>query len=312
MIIDAHCHLTRKDWLPYKWWTELARVAVPVLKKMGIAEATPEMVIENIFPQMVFDAGGERQLAIMDEAGIDMVVLFPVDYGLPLGEPPTPIEEVNKAMADLQKQHPDRFITLVSVDPRRPQARDLVKKALEEWGMKGVKLHQAAGFYPHDPETRGLLETLADKRVPVVFHTGAIVGPLYSKYCDPLWLDELCVDFPNLIFVAAHMGHGYRENLFHMGGCKPNLWTDISDCQRMAVHQYHHFADALRRALDSFGPERVMFGTDGPYLRVVMPDKDYVQLVRDLPKNAPAGIDFTEEEIAAVLGGAAAALFGLE
>lgn len=312
MIIDAHCHLADINTLPRKWFEDLAKVAVPILEKMGMENVTPDMVINDVFPNMLFDPTGERQLQAMDEAGIDKVVLFPVDYGLPLGEAPLSIEEINKQYADLQKKYPDRFITLATVDPRRPQALDLIKQALEEWGMKGIKLHQGSGFYPNDREVYRLLESLGDKSVPIVFHSGAIVAPLYSKYCDPMWLDDLCVDFPNLIFQAAHLGHGLRDSLCHLGACKTNLWVDFSDNQRRAVHEYKIFCESLRSALDNFGPDRVMFGTDGPYLRVVLSDKDYVQLVRDLPQNAPEGITFTEEEVTAMLGGNAARLYGLD
>ncbi|MEW6261446.1 MAG: amidohydrolase family protein [Thermodesulfobacteriota bacterium] len=311
MIIDAHCHLVDEKWLPQRWWEELAKVAVNVLRKMGMTDVTTESVIRDLLPAFFYDPTGERQLKNMEEAGLDRVVIFPVDYGMPLGEPPVPIEEVNRMFADLQKRYPDKFITLVTVDPRRPQARDLVKKALEEWGMRGVKLHQASGFYPNGKETYALLESIADRRVPVVFHTGHIVQPLYSKYCDPMYLDDVCVDFPELTIIAAHMGHGFRDQIMHQGACKTNLWTDCSDWQRRAAHEPHLFAETLRAALDNFTSERVMFGTDGPYLRMVLPDKNFIEIVKSLPEAAPGGIKFTQEEIDAVLGGNAARLYGL-
>ena len=312
MIVDAHCHLVDLDWLPMKWWEGLAKVAIPVLAKMGMTGMTEQMVIDQILPSMFFDPEGEKQLAAMEEAGIDKAVIFSVDYGVTLGEPTTPIEEVNKKFADLQKKYPDKFICFVTVDPRRPQANDIIKKGLEEWGMKGVKFHPASGFYPNGKETYAAMETIADFKVPVVFHSGHILQPLYSKYCDPMLLDELAADFPDQIIQIAHMGHMFREQVFHMGACKTNMITDISDWQRRAVHEFKLFAESVRGALDNFGPDRVLFGTDSPYLRVVLSDKDYVQLIKDLPQNAPEGISFTEEEIQAILGGNAARMFGLE
>lgn len=311
MIIDAHCHLADGKWISRGWWEGLAKVAVPVLKKMGMADATVDGIIEGVLPGVIFDPTGEKQLAAMDEAGIDMAVIFPIDYGVLLGEPEEGIESINRHFAGLQNRYPDRFITYATVDPRRPEAADLIKKALDEWGMKGVKFHQGSGFYPNDKETRALMKIIGDRKVPVVFHTGHILQPLYSKYCDPMWLDELCADFPDQVIIAAHMGHGFRNQLFHMGACKTNLWTDLSDNQRRAAHEYTAFREAVRGALDNFGPDRVMFGTDGPYLRTVMSDKDYVQLIKDLPANAPWGISFTEEEIQGILGGNAARLLGL-
>jgi predicted TIM-barrel fold metal-dependent hydrolase len=311
MIVDAHCHLVDRDWLPQRWWDGLVKVAIPVLEKMGMTNVTPDMVLNDILPAMFFDPTGEKQLAAMEEAGIDMVVLFPVDYGLPLGEPPVSIEDINKAFADLAKKYPDKFVAVATIDPRRPQARDMVKQAIEEWGVKGLKYHCASGFYPNSKESYALLESITNYNVPVISHTGHILEPLYSKYCDPMWLDEVCVDFPNTVFVAAHMGHGFYQQVAHMGACKTNLWTDFSDWQRRAAHEYKLFCEALRSALDNFSPERVMFGTDGPYLRQVLTDKDYVQIFKDLPDKAPEGISFTQEEIDAVLGGNAARLFKL-
>ncbi len=311
MVIDAHCHVVDEKWLPRKWWEGLAKVAIPVLKKMGMGDVTVDQVIGQVFPALYFDPTGEKQLAAMDDAGIDKAVILPLDYGLPIGEAPMSIEKVNKVFADLQKRHPDRFIAYVSVDPRRPKALDLVKKGIEEWGLKGVKLHPGSGFFPNGKETRKLLKKIAGYKVPVITHTGAIVQPLYSKGCDPMWVDEICADFPDQIIIAAHMGHGYRHQLYHIGACKTNLWTDISDWQRRAHHEYPLFCESLRSALDNFGPDRVMFGTDAPYLRPVLADKAYVQLVKDLPTNAPAGISFTAEEIDAVLGVNAARLYGL-
>lgn len=311
MIIDAHCHLVDERWLPRRWWEGFAKVAIPVLKRMGMKDVTPEFVIQNLMPALYFDPTGERQLKAMEEAGIDKAVILPLDYGIPLGEPPVPIEEVNRAFAELQRRHEDRLLSFVSVDPRRPQARSLVRKALDEWGMKGVKLHPGSGFYPNSKECYALFEMLSDRGVPIIVHAGHILQPLYSKYCDPMWLDEVCSDFPDLVVVAAHMGHGFRHQLFHMGACKTNLWTDCSDWQRRAVQEFRLFCESLRAALDSFGPDRVMFGTDGPYLRPVLSDKDYVELIKGLPQKAPEGISFTTEEIEAVLGRNAERLLGL-
>ncbi len=312
MIIDAHCHLAHKDWLPMKWWEGLAKLAAPMLEKMGMPGMDTETIIQDVMPGLLFDPGAEKQLAAMDEAGINRAVVFPLDLGVALGEPPVDIETVNRTMAQLGKQHPDRLIPLVTVDPRRPGARDLVKKALEEWGMRGLKLHPGAGFFPNGKEAYRLYESICDKGLPVVVHTGHIVGPLKSRCCDPMGLDDICADFPEMTIVAAHMGHAFVDQVCHMGACKANLWTDISDWQRRAVNEYGHFCRSLRSALDNFGPERVMFGSDGPYMRAVLSDADYLSLIRGLVEKAPQGMSFAEEEIRAVLGGNAARLFGLD
>ena len=67
----------------------------------------------------------------------------------------------------------------------------------------------------------------------------------------------------------------------------------------------------LRFALTAFGSERVLFGTDGPFYTPAMPNKDFVQLIKDLPQNAPEGIAFSAEEVDAMLGESAAKILGL-
>ena len=71
------------------------------------------------------------------------------------------------------------------------------------------------------------------------------------------------------------------------------------------------FCRELRDLVDYAGIEKVLFGTDDPINRVVRPTKEWVQLIRDLPDNAPDGIEFTREEVDAILGGNAVAVLGL-
>jgi hypothetical protein len=67
---------------------------------MGM-QATEEGVRNNILDGF-WDPDGEKLIKEMDEAGIDKTVIFPQDYGLPLGEPNITIKEQNKAFAEIQ------------------------------------------------------------------------------------------------------------------------------------------------------------------------------------------------------------------
>ena len=71
------------------------------------------------------------------------------------------------------------------------------------------------------------------------------------------------------------------------------------------------FCRELRAILDYVGASKVLFGTDDPIYNTLVPTKDWIQLLKDLPANAPDGIVFTREEINAILGGNAAKLLGL-
>ena len=58
----------------------------------------------------------------------------------------------------------------------------------------------------------------------------------------------------------------------------------------------------LRAAMDEAGSSRILWGTDNPMLEPALPMKEWLQMIRDLPKNSPPGIEFTQAEIEAILG----------
>jgi predicted TIM-barrel fold metal-dependent hydrolase len=307
MIIDVHYHITVEDWFPKAWWNIMTQVYIGAFKAMGM-DTTPEDVKKNILDTL-WDPDGENLIKEMDEAGIDKTVILPLDLGLAIGEPKASIEDQNKAYADLQNKYPDRIVAFATVDPRRANAIDLIEKAIKEWGLKGVKLHPGTGYFPDAEELNAFFAKLSELGVPVLTHSGFWM--VRSKYCDPIYFDDILIDFPNLTIIFAHFGRGWQNVLFEMAAWRHNAVTDFSGCQFLAQEHYGLFCQNLRYALDSFGPARVLFGTDGPYYRPLMSSKDYIQIVKDLPQNSPDGIAFTTEEVDTILGGAAAGILGI-
>jgi predicted TIM-barrel fold metal-dependent hydrolase len=311
LIIDAHSHIVDKEWYPDKWWNDLAKAFVDPVKHLLGMELTPPQIVEQIMPTF-FDPTGEKCLAEMDNAGIDMTVICAQDYGLLLGDPKVSIEEQNQIFGEIQKKHPKRFLAFCSVDARRPDADKLIRRCFEEWKMSGLKIHPSTGFYPNSKEVYRLLDIANEFKKPVLFHTGQIVAPLRTKYCDPMFLDDVCLDYPDLWIQAAHMSFGWRYELYHLGSCKTNLTVDFSGWQVLASTNFARFCHALRECLDEFTAARVLWGTDNPYLRAGVPDKDWIQMIKDLPTKAPEGITFTQEEVDAMLGGSAQKIFGIK
>lgn len=310
MIIDIHTHLFGMGWVPPKFFHGVARFITSQFAKQGIRETNED--IGNSIMESSNDPEASMLLAEMEEAGIDRSVIFPVDFGVALGDPETPIEEVNRKYADLGRKHPDRLIPFAGIDPRRANALDIFCRCVQEWGMKGLKLHPCAGFYPNQQEVYPLLEKACEWNVPVLIHSGCMMVPLRSKYSQAIHFDDLGVDFPDLPIIAAHAGgtHGYPQMLAIMG-VKLNIMVDISAWQVLADKSYPAFCKSLRELLDFGEPERVLFGSDSPSFRSIMSGKDWVQLLKDLPRKAPDGIVFKEEEITAVLGGNAQKLLNL-
>lgn len=310
MIIDIHTHIFAAGWIPRTFYHGVARFITHEFAKHGVHES-PEEIGDSLM-ETTSDPEGEMLLAEMDEAGIDRSVIFPVDFGMALGDPAVTIEEVNKKIAALARRHPDRFTAFASVDPRRPNAVELFQRCVEQWDMHGLKLHPCAGFYPNQQEVHPLLAKAFEWKLPVIIHSGSMMVPLRAKYSQPVYFDDLGVDFPDLPIIAAHAGgsFGYPQMLSIMG-TKLNIMVDISAWQMTALRNYPLFCRALRDMLDFAEPERILFGSDSPSFRSMMSNRDWVQLIRDLPANAPPGLAFKQEEVAAILGGNARRLLGL-
>ena len=301
MIIDMHRHFVAKEWHSEKFWNGYTRMVQRVASDMGISLSI-EFIETQILPTL-FDTTGEKHLEQMEKAGIDKSAVFLWDHGLLTGEPEVSIEEQTKILFNVTKKYPDKFIPFAHIDPRRRGAIKFVKKCIEEWGAKGFKLLPIAGFNPEYPETMKLIESIAGYGIPVITHSGHSPNPTSSRYCDPIYLDKMLLKFPEVNVIAAHMSLGYRQQLCTFAWYRPNLYTEISMSQFIVrKNGYQSFARAVREAVNAFGPDRVLFGTDFPWLESIVNGTDFVTAIKELATKAPDDAKFTGSEIGKLLG----------
>jgi predicted TIM-barrel fold metal-dependent hydrolase len=300
-VVDVHSHLWAEDWLPERFWDAFVDIAVRQNEKKG-KDVDPERIRESYLPTYL-DPDGEHLLERMEEAEIDRQAVFGVDFGLALGEPEVPIQEVNRRLADFRDDHADRIWAFATIDPRRNGAADHIETALCDWDMDGLKLHPTAGFYHHDKETYRVLEVAQRHDVPMLTDTGPIFAPLYSKYSHPENLDEVLSDFPDLDVIAAHMSFEWWRDLHAVAINKvnTNLHVDISGWQERCKERPEEFATAVRWLMDAVGSDRMLFGTDDPAFDPVHPKEEWLDNVRALA-DREAEPTFTEVEIDRLLG----------
>lgn len=309
-VVDIHSHWWAEDWLPESYWDALVDIVCREHEKSG-REPDPEHVREHYLPSY-WDPSGEKLLARLDEAGIDHQVVFGLDWGIPLGDPPLDIREYNRKVADLAADNPDRLTGFVTVDPRREFAVEHVEEAIADWGMGGLKLHPTSGFHLHDGETYRLLQVADDHDVPVLTDSGPIAAPLYSKYSHPNHVDEVVTDFPDLDLIVAHMSLGWWRQLLAIAEANTNtrMHVDISGWQTHAEAHPEDFPVAVRKFVDALGADRVLWGTDDPVFDPAFPKEEWIQATRDLADREEEPT-FTEDEVETILGGAGADLLGL-
>ncbi len=306
MTIDIHVHLLWPEAASKNLWDWEAGLEVD-----ADPTKTVEWVQENILPTY-WDPDGEILIKRMDKAGIDKTCLLALDmYMDEFGKPPLTIEEYNKHISDVAKKNQDRLIYFCGLDPRRPNAIELLEKFHNEFGARGLKLYPTCGWDLDDRVIYPFYERCAAWGIPVLTHMGPEPAPFQGERTHPSHLEQPLKDFPNLIFIAAHLGLEYWRDLIALGNKYPNIMADISYWQSNAVNRHGLFSHILRRFLDEFGTERVLFGTDGPAAESVLPSDKWVELIKNLPQKPPEGVHFTEEEVAAILDGNARRLLSM-
>jgi len=176
----------------------------------------------------------------------------------------------NERVAEIVREFPSQFVGFASVDPSRgAEAVREVERAVRGLGLKGLKLHPIAqSFYPDDPQHFPLWEKCAELGVPVMFHTGHTAygagAPggrgLRLKYARPILLDDVAAEFPSLTIIAAHPGWPWSDELVSVALHKGNVWIDLSGWSPK------HLPEALLRHANGALQDRVLFGSDHPFI----------------------------------------------
>jgi predicted TIM-barrel fold metal-dependent hydrolase len=245
MVVDAHIHIQP--------WSQFRPEA---LRKMAERRADLDLI------KSVCDSPSAL-LKFLDAEGVDRAVL--VNYVSPdiIGF----TDDVNTFIGGYCRGHEDRLVPVGGVHPRlsRDPAADL-EHIVEKRGVRVLKLHPPHQLFRLNayrdggdlPGLRALYERASQLRVPVLVHTGTSVFPgARNKYGDPMDLDDVAVDFPDLTIVMAHGGRPlWMETCLFLLRRHPNVHMDISGIPpRALLHYFPRLAEVAHKT---------MFGTDWP------------------------------------------------
>jgi uncharacterized protein len=199
-------------------------------------------------------------LAYLDRCGVDRAAL--INY--PAQEVLGFTHEVNDWIINYCKADPRRLLACGGVHPR---FSDNVGRDVEELIKKGIRLikvhppHQL--MYPNsylsDCKPLAKLYGLAEQhRIPVMIHTGTSVFPdARSKFGDPIYLDDVAVDFPKLKILMAHGGRPlWMETAFFLIRRHKNIFLDISGIPPKTLLEYFPRLEEIA--------SKTLFGTDWP------------------------------------------------
>ncbi len=305
MIIDTHVHLIIPGFVKSKFILGNARMASNIYNRVHRTKITPSEYI-NLLKARV-DPDCSKLIETMDKAGIDKSVIFGVDWAYAVtGEPKVNNREQNRIHSEMARKYEGRFIPLAALDPRRPDALEQAKEAIEEFGMKGFKLHPSAGFYPNDPVCFPLYEKCADWGVPIMFHSGGI--EFNWEYGQPIYIASAAEHFPEVKMIMAHAGLESWEQARLAATVLANVYVDLSIRQLDYRVNPQAFYRWLRDFIDWATPWKVLFASDTPMPTFWCPEDEWVKAIKEPDTDIP----FTHEEIDIVMGKAAQLVFNVE
>jgi uncharacterized protein len=224
-------------------------------------------------------------------------VVFSVDEKI-TGRPQVPNEEV----AAFAQEHSDFMIAFASVNPMRGQdavneARNLIRNN----GVRGFKLHPPLQeFFPSDRRAYPFYEVMNEFKMPVIFHTGHSGigtgmpggGGVRLKYGNPMDIDDVAVDFPDMPIIMAHPSFPWQDEAISVCLHKRQVYIDLSGWSPK------YFSPTLIQYANTLLKHKMLFGSDYP---LIAPDR----WIADFEK-AP----FKDEVRPLILKENAARLFG--
>jgi len=196
-------------------------------------------------------------------------VVFSVDEKI-TGRPPVPNEDV----AAFAAENSDFMIAFASVNPMRGKdAVDEAKRLIKSGGIRGFKLHPPLQeFHANDKAAYPFYEVVAEAKLPVIFHTGHSGigtgmpggGGVRLKYGNPMDMDDVAVDFPDMPIILAHPSFPWQDEALSVCMHKPQVYIDLSGWSPK------YFSPTLIQYANSLLKKKMLFGSDYP---MIAPDR---------------------------------------
>jgi predicted TIM-barrel fold metal-dependent hydrolase len=245
---------------------------------------------------------GEKRIAEMDAAGIDMQVLSLTSPGteqLDAAAATAIAREANDRVAEAVRAYPTRFAGFACLPTPDPQAAVVeLECTIHEYGFKGAVINgHVRGRYLDDTFFWPILERAEALDVPIYLHPTpppkAVIEASYAGFSPMVsdmlagpgwgWHIETAIHvirlilggvfdrYPELQIVVGHMGEGLPfmlQRLDVMPMAMTNLQNPISFYLRQNVHYTFsgfNFTPTFLDLLLEVGVDRIMFSADHPY-----------------------------------------------
>ena len=192
-------------------------------------------------------------------------VIFHVDSEAEIGH----IRIANEEVAEVAAEHNDVLIPFASIDPAKGKmgARE-ARRLIDDYGVRGFKFHPStAGLLPERSARPTCCTRRSRKRSCPRCSTRGQTGVgarvrggmgVRLKYSNPMYLDDVAVDFPDMPIILAHPSFPWQDEALAVATHKPNVYIDLSGWSPK------YFPPNLVQYANTLLKERVLFGSDYP------------------------------------------------
>jgi uncharacterized protein len=234
-------------------------------------------------------ASPEAFLGLMDECGIDYAVILaeiaPITTGV----------ADNESVAEFCSAS-SRLIPFASVNPHTTaRPAEELERLIEEKRFRGLKLYPSyQQYYPNDAKIYPVYAKAQALKIPVLLHMGSSVfAGSRLKYADPLYLDDVAVDFPELVLIQSHSGRPFwYETASTLARLHANVFMEVAGLPPQKLLTYFPELDRLA--------DKTIYGSDWPGVPTI---RENIQAIRNL--------DLSEDAKRKILGENAVRLLGI-
>jgi len=271
-VIDFHVHLARYQSMTQSYLNLIRRQWGDRWEEMSEKFSRPEVFLK-----------------LMDECGIDYAVILaelaPITTGI----------ADNESVAAFCAAR-SRLIPFASVNPcTSARPAEELERLVADKGFRGLKLYPTyQHYYPNEARIYPIYAKAQELGIPVLLHLGSSVFTgARLKYGDPLYLDDVAVDFPKLVLIQSHSGRPFwYDRAFALARLHKNVYMEVAGLPPQRLLSYFPELEKLAH--------KVIYGSDWPGVPTI---QENIQAIRALPMGEEAG--------RVILGGNAARVLGI-
>lgn len=213
--------------------------------------------------KMIKDLREEDMIKLIDDWGIEKAILHPLStkdiYGFD--------KMSNERVFHFVDRYPDKFLTCVELNPKEKTSLDRLEEYVKSHEVKSVNMNPNffGGFFYNDKEIYPYYEKIQELGLPIMMHTGPALPCGRVKHNNPLAVDDVAYDFPNLKIVIEHMGYPWTDVAYSIAMKNKNVHIGLSGILNyIAKSNPIYMKIELQKMLNTIGPEKILFGTDTP------------------------------------------------